>query len=96
MASLEELTLQLNAYVVSNNAALTTSFRDVSEEMSVVKQRIAALEELLRDRANGRSEGREKTRSLIHMKMITPTVLTSADHWKRWKGDMEEYCEETF
>ena len=47
MASLEELTIQLNAYVVSNNLAITTSFRDVSDEMGVVKQRVAMLEELL-------------------------------------------------
>ena len=49
MATIEELTLQLNAYVVSNNAALTTSFRDVSDEMGIVKQRVAVLENLLGD-----------------------------------------------
>jgi hypothetical protein len=37
MSTIEELTLQLNAYVASNNAALTTSFRDVSEEMGIVR-----------------------------------------------------------
>ena len=65
---MEELTAQLNAYVVSNNLALTTSFRDVSDEMSAVKQRIAVLEDLIRDRGHGRGEEGGKGRSLIHPK----------------------------
>ena len=27
--------------------------------------------------------------------MITPSILSQPEHWKRWKGDVEEYCEET-
>ena len=87
MASIEELTRQLNEYVVSNHAALVTSFRDVSEEMNLVKQRVAVLEEALRDRRHGQGEGGGKGRSLIHVKMITPTILALTEHWKKWKGD---------
>ena len=93
MASIEELTRQLNEYVVSNNAALVTSFRDVSEEMNSVEQRVAELEEALRDRRNGQGDGGVKGKSLIHVKMITPTVLALTEHWKKWKGDIGEYCE---
>ncbi len=28
--------------------------------------------------------------------MITPSILTQPEQWKRWKGDIEEYCEEIF
>jgi hypothetical protein len=96
MSTIEELTLQLNAYVASNNAALTTSFRDVSEEMGIVRQRVVALEEALRDKGHGQEDASHRgKKSLIHMKMITPSVLSQAEQWKRWKGDIEEYCEES-
>ena len=93
MATVEDLTAQLNAYVVNNNLALTTSFRDVSDEMGVVKQRVAMLEDLLRDRGNGRGDFGGKGRSLIHPKMLNPAVLPLPEHWKKWNGDIEEYCE---
>ena len=89
MSSLEELTLQLNAYVTSNNAAMTTSFRDVSEEMNVVRQRVLVLEAMVRDRGNGQGDGGGKGRSLIHPKMLNPALLSQPEHWKKWKGGIE-------
>jgi hypothetical protein len=65
--------------------------------MATVKSRGAKLEESLREGGrDGREEGGRQRRSLVHMKMITPTVLAQPENWKKWKGDLEEYCEDTF
>ena len=29
------------------------------------------------------------------MKMITPSILSQPEQWKRWKGDIEEFCVES-
>ena len=29
------------------------------------------------------------------MRMITPSILSQPEQWKRWKGDIQEFCEES-
>ena len=76
----------LNAMLETSSAGAFTS----------VRTRIEAIEEGFRDRGNGRDDGTDMAKkSLIHMKMITPSILSQQEHWKRWKGDIEELCEES-
>ena len=82
--------------MAGSEQSLSTSFRDVQMEMGTVIARVAALEEQIRDRANGQEEVHHRgKKSLIHMKMSTPSILSQPEDWKRWKGDIEEYCEES-
>jgi hypothetical protein len=80
VATLELLTAQLAA----NDLQRATDFRMVKDEMTSLIQRTLKLEEGGRDEQGPRSK-----RSLIHMKMITPTVLSQTEHWKKWKSDEE-------
>jgi hypothetical protein len=60
-----------------------------------VRQRIEGIEDSVRDRGGRREEG-GKGRSLLHPKMMTPSVLSKAEQWKKWTGDLVEYCENTY
>jgi hypothetical protein len=97
MATLEELSrafAQVEEEIRAlqgKNAALEASSQSA---FSSVRQRIEGIEESLRDRGRGHGdEGGKGGRSLIHPKMLNPAVLSQSDHWRKWKGDIEEYCE---
>jgi hypothetical protein len=96
MASLEELTTQLREYMAQNAEKVKTSFDRVEVEIGTLMGRLAYVEDAIR---NGRDGGRDggtsrSKKSLIHIKNLTPTVLSQPEHWKKWKGDIEEYLEE--
>ena len=71
---------------------MSSWFRGVADEMATVQQRIAAIESRSH---GGEDNGSRPKASLIHMNMITPSTLSQTEHWKEWKGDIGEYCEET-
>ena len=76
MTTVEELTTQLQDYIVHNEQKVKISFDRVEEEMSAVQRRVAQLEEIIKNGSHGgEGDSGGKGRSLIHAKMITPTVL---------------------
>ena len=109
MATVEELARQLNEYIARNEQYVATEFRGAATELEAFRQRVAFLEEASRDaigvvrnrvavleensRGHGQGDGGGKGRSLIYATMMTPSVLVQTEHWKKWKGDREEYCE---
>ncbi len=72
MASIEELAIQFQEYISKNEQKVTASSNKVEEEMGAVQRRVSKLDEMIRD--GGRGEGGGKGKSLIYVKMITPTV----------------------
>ena len=96
MATEESLTAQLavdEAQVSTDFRAVRDDFRMVREEIGALLQRTSRREEGNRD--GGREDGgSRRKRSLIHLKMIKPKVLSQTENWKKWKGDIEEYCEQ--
>jgi hypothetical protein len=90
MSSFEELNARLAVFEQN----VTRDFRGVASDVGDLKERIRRLEE---GGAGGGVGGERKPKkSLIHVKMITPKELNSPDGWKRWKADVEDYCEEMF
>ena len=97
MASLEELARAF-AQVEEEIRALQGRYSGLEsssqDAFASVRQRIEGIEEDMRDRGRGHGEdGGKGGRSLIHPKMLNPAVLSQSDHWRKWKGDVEEYCE---
>ena len=97
MASLEELARAF-AQVEEEIRALQGRYSGLESSsqgaFASVRQRIESIEEGMRDRGRGHGEdGGKGGRSLIHPKMLNPAVLSQSDHWRKWKGDVEEYCE---
>ena len=39
--------------------------------------------------------GKDKKKSLLHMKDMLPKELTKDEEWRKWKADVEDYVEET-
>ena len=90
MSSFEELNARLAVFEQN----VTRDFRGVASDVGDLKERIRRLEEGV---AGGGAGGERKPKkSLIHVKMITPKELNSPGGWKRWKADVEDYCEEMF
>ena len=68
----------------ASNAATQTS-----TAVSALEQRVQAL-----DRAH--VEGSREKRTLLNLKDLKPRELTKDDEWRRWKGEVEDFTEETF
>ena len=87
MSSFEELNARLAVFEQN----VTRDFRGVASDVGDLQERIRRLDEgVTGDGAGGE---RKPKKSLIHVKMITPKELNSPDGWKRWKADVEDYCE---
>jgi hypothetical protein len=111
MATLQELANQLNEYMSQNETSVRASFAAVAEEINALQTRQGSLEtssqeafasarqriEGIEERGHRQGENGGKGRkNLIHPKMMTPSVLSKPEQWKRWVGDVAEYCENIY
>ncbi len=91
MATVGSLEEKLRVY----EAQVDAKFATMAGEMVNLNRKITSLEEAGREGRAGREDGAHSRKSLIHAKMITPTVLSLEKDWKKWKGDIEEFGEES-
>ena len=61
-------------------------------ELKEMKQNMKDIE--FKGKARDDKCGEKK--SLMMLKNMVPEKLKSQDEWKQWKGDVEDFCEETF
>ena len=71
---------------------------DLTRQLAVYEVKIQGELKEIKDRLTKIEDGggRSSKKSLLHSKMITPKELVNPDGWKKWKADIEDYCEEVF
>ena len=78
--------------------SLTELYSNVQHTYGQVQQMIQVFESRIRAVENDndkRSKGKDKEgKSLINVKDLKPSPLDKEDGWRKWRSEIEDYCEE--
>ena len=69
---------------------LTELHRMVDNSLNMFNERLKALEQ------DGKDGGKSHGKSLLAAKDMKPGTLDKEENWRKWKSDIEDYCEEMF
>ena len=70
---------------------LTELHKKVEQTLTMFNERLNANDERW---ANTEQGERRDTKTLLAAKDMKPTTLEKEEQWRRWKSDIEDYCEE--
>ena len=72
---------------------LTELHKKVEQTLTMFNERLNANDERW---ANADQSDRRGTKTLLAAKDMKPATLEKEEQWRKWKSDIEDYCEEVF